>query len=411
MSEEYYSAIRQLYALNLHGGMELGLKNAFALQRGLNYPDKSFPSIHVAGTNGKGSVATKISKALQLAGYRVGLYTSPHLSTFRERIQINGELISEKEAADLLSLVFDVAKRFAISATFFEVTTQLAFSYFAQKKVDIAVLEVGFGGRLDATNVVEPLVSVITSISLDHTSILGETVEAIAFEKAGIIKKGIPVIVGPRACQEVIKKLAAERGSPYVAAEDGAGSFDEENVATARLALEQLSAKWHLSAESIAEGLKMRPPCRMEEVPCGSTTVILDVAHNPDGFFRLFDGLAKRFENRKFRVVAGLSKDKDVAGCLEVLTREAKYVHFVQAEHPRAAPAGELQELVQGRDGRGSASASIKEGFQKALALAEAEGDVLVICGSFFIMADIREALGISEPRDPFSLHECLKPV
>ena len=211
----YQMLLEKLFQVNLHGGIKLNLNNMQCLQTFFQYPDRNFPSIHVAGTNGKGSVCLKMAKAFEHAGYRVGLYTSPHLSCFRERIQINGQMISEDATCHFLSSIFEALHSQDIPATFFEITTCLAFLYFAQEKVDMAVFETGLGGRLDATNVLIPCLSIITSIALDHTEILGQTCEEIAFEKAGIIKEGIPVVIGPHV-PSLVYTLAQERHSPCI---------------------------------------------------------------------------------------------------------------------------------------------------------------------------------------------------
>ena len=181
----YLDLIQHLLTVNLEAGIKLGLQNVERLQEILHYPDRSFTSIHVAGTNGKGSVCIKVARALEKAGYRTGLYTSPHISSFRERIRINGKMITEEAVESILPPLFKVIEEAGIPATFFEITTFLAFLYFAREKVDFAVLETGLGGRLDATNIVSPCLSVITSISLDHTEILGGSCEEIAHEKGG----------------------------------------------------------------------------------------------------------------------------------------------------------------------------------------------------------------------------------
>ena len=197
----YQTFINRLFAINLHGGMKLGLKNMETLNAMLGTPTQHFKCIHVAGTNGKGSVVYKIAKSLEKEGLRVGLYTSPHISSFRERIQINGQLIDESSVVAGLSRIFEEIDKSKIPATFFEITTALALKYFADQKVDYVVLETGLGGRLDATNIVTPVLSIITSISLEHTEYLGSTLEAIAKEKGGIIKPYVPIFIGPRVPQ------------------------------------------------------------------------------------------------------------------------------------------------------------------------------------------------------------------
>lgn len=211
MQKKYQDLLKKLFAVNLHGGIKLGLKNIQQLNQLLGNPIAQFKSIHVAGTNGKGSVVTKIAKGLEEEGFRVGLYTSPHISCFRERIKINGRMIDEASVTSILERIFNVIEQEKIAATFFEITTALAFLYFAKQRVDFAVLETGLGGRLDATNIVTPLLSIITSISLEHVEQLGETIDAIASEKAGIIKPNIPVLIGPCVPVGIIEKFADEK--------------------------------------------------------------------------------------------------------------------------------------------------------------------------------------------------------
>ncbi len=327
--------------------MKLGLDRMRAFDAALGYPSRAFKSIHIAGTNGKGSVAAKIASALP---GKTGLFTSPHIETYRERIQINGEMISEERGGMLLRLI---AGKVDMRPTYFELLTLLAFTYFAQEGVDTAVLEVGMGGRLDATNIVTPLLSVITSIDLDHTQYLGKTLEEIAFEKGGIIKPGVPVVVGPRAryysdCIEVSGSFA---------------HYEEENQAIAREALRLLGIE--------KEDLSTVPSCRFERIG----NAILDVAHNPAGLRRTFERISLAFPGKKVRALVAFSADKDIEACLEVIRQHAAAFHFVRADHPRLhIPENALS-------------------FEEALRLAR-DDELILICGTFFIMADARAILG-----------------
>ena len=294
----YSDLIQRLFSVNLHGGIKLGLDNMKRLCQSMGFPEQCFPSVHIAGTNGKGSVTTKIAKGLEFSGYSVGMYTSPHLSCFRERIQINGSLIPEDKATSILSRIFEVIEQEKIPATFFEITTCLAFTYFAQQDVDVAIVETGLGGRLDATNVLSPLLSIITSISLEHREILGNDISAIALEKGGIIKPGIPVIIGPCVPKNVINSIAKEKHSRVILIEGTFPYFDDENSAIAKCALLELEKQFPLKKNALMEGIKKRPPCRFEtfipsQLAIGKNdalppVVILDVAHNPDGLSHLF---------------------------------------------------------------------------------------------------------------------------
>jgi len=405
----YYSdLISKLFAVNLFGGIKLGLQNSLKLQELLHYPDRSFTAIHVAGTNGKGSVSTKIAHAFEKGGYRVGLYTSPHISSFRERIRIDGQMISESDVESLLPFLFEVAEAEKIPATFFELTTLLAFLYFAQKKVEIAVLETGLGGRLDATNIVSPCLSIITSISLDHTEILGATREAIALEKAGIIKEHIPVIIGPHVPLEIIQTAADRKQSPCIQVKCASPLFEEENRQIARTALNYLASSFHISDEAIEKGLAGRQPCRFEVLE-GSPRIILDVAHNPDGLQHLLQMLTHEYPGKPLRFLFGLSKNKDLKGCLNLLGSHGTHFHLVEACNGRGASARDLFAHLSElgiQDSRLSIHESIGEGISKAQQEALVRGEILVICGSFFIMSEARQALGFTEPYDRIDLNE-----
>ena len=256
----YAEVVAKLFNVNFFGGMKLGLRNMLHLDAALGYPSKAFKTIHIAGSNGKGSTAKKIASALEHSGQRVGLFTSPHISCFRERIQVNGSYISEDAVETLLSQLLTLAEQEKISPTFFEFTTLLALRYFAEQNVDVAVLETGLGGRLDATNIVTPVLSVITSISLEHTEILGNTIEEIAIEKGGIIKPGIPVIVGPRTPHPLLHQMAQKISSPFIPISQTFSCFEEENRALARTALDHL----FIPSASISKGVESSLPCRME---------------------------------------------------------------------------------------------------------------------------------------------------
>jgi len=400
--------------------------------------------IHIAGTNGKGSVALKIAKTLQLAGHTVGLVTSPHISSFRERIQINSVLISEDEVTIYLPQVLSICEGQKIPATFFEITTALAFLYFSQKDVDVVVLETGLGGRLDATNVVKhPSLCVVTSIGLEHIAQLGDTVEKIAVEKAGIIKANVPVLVGPNVPHAVIRQCAKEKGAEgyYTCEEilederdtsrtliDGMEyvDYDVENSRTARAALMLLVKKTTESTASphdrflpitndhIKKGTFQRPICRFEEIQhhppssTESTTVvnsILDIAHNPPALQFLVGKLKVTHPKRKIRLVVGFSADKDLIKCAQIvlsMVPDPTSIHLVEAVGVRAAKLEDILEaepkMEQSNydDGDRSVTAQIALALQLALE----RNEILVVCGSVFLMSEAREALGITEPRD-----------
>lgn len=374
-------------------------------------------------------MAFKVARALQSSGVRTGLFVSPHIASFRERMQVDGRLISEPEVVALLEEVLRVREERRIPATFFEVTTALAFHFFAQRQLGAAVVEVGLGGTLDATNILTPRLSVITSIGLEHTRILGDTVEAIAREKSGIIKPGVPVVLGPKVPHALLEGIAAERGAPVLKVPLGPyESFEEENTAIARTALNHLRTSLPplpLTDAAVREGLDSRPPCRFERLERAvggvKVPVVLDVGHNPPALRRLFERLAgggggghhRRSSNGKpprLRVLLGLSADKDIRACVQTVLEyvPADHLHVIQALHPRAAKP---QLLVEAAAALGSplpagnhGYASIREGVEAALGQAAAgaadEPETVVVCGTFFIMGDVRQALGFDEPQD-----------
>ncbi len=363
---------------------------ARALDHALGNPASAYPVIHIAGTNGKGSVATKIARVLSLSGYRVGLYTSPHLFSYTERISIDGETISENAAWEGLENLFALYDDLALTLNFFTATTFLAFNYFREKNVDIAVVETGIGGRCDATNVVHPILTVITSISLEHTQLLGKELELIAAEKAGILKENVPIILGPKARYQAIYDRAKEKNCPLFASKKISYFYDEENSATAQLALEHLPAPFHIPADALHEGLQVRPPCRFERVG----DAILDVAHNPEGIFYLLQALHTVFPDARFRFLIGFCRDKDYNHCLELIAGVASHIHLVAAPSERSATLEELGIALKGESsGFFTSHSSVSEGVETAYALAKEQGETLVICGTFFIMKEAKEII------------------
>lgn len=394
---EYKGLISQLFNANLYGGVKLGLKNVERLLHYFDHPEKRFKTIHVAGTNGKGSVTTKIAKGFEAARFRTGLFTSPHISSFRERVQINGALISEEEVCEWLSQIFSAQKKLHLSATFFELTTILAFCYFAQKKVDFAIIETGLGGRLDATNIIFPELSIITSISLDHTEILGETLEKITLEKAGIIKINKPVVIGPNVSRRLIEPIAKKHSSPLLAVSGTFKTYDEENSAIARKAMEVLG----LDETAIHFGIQASPPCRQEKFLLSSTPVILDVAHNSDGLCRLFIGL-----DGPYKVIFGLSSSKDIQSCLPIVAKAAKELFLVEASNGRGFSKKTLQKALI-ELGFPEEKIFLCDCVSQAFTLANTDShEPIVVTGSFFIMAEARKALGVVEPCDFIDLNK-----
>ena len=432
----YEKLLCRLFTTNLFHAKTKDLKTMDRLHRALGSPMNAgrHPRqiVHIAGSNGKGSVALKIARTLRHGRYRVGLFGSPHISSFRERIQINEEPVSEEQVRTHLARIFDLCDAQRIPATFFEVVTALSFAIFAEERVDVVVLETGLGGRLDATNIVRrPALAVITSIGLEHTQILGDTVEKIALEKGGIIKTGCPVLVGPRVPTEVLRQCAAEKNASHFyecasllgkdATPDASHDYDAENsrIATAALTLLQTilkddaAAKINpandISTQQIARGVKARPMCRFEElvidVPGSnneSINVVLDVAHNPQAIECLIAKLRFRHPSSEMRFVVGMSADKDVKTCSDILLENAhpNNIHLMESPNPRAASTAFMLEANPRLRACHHQTSSIARQVREAMKLAAANNEVLVICGSFFVMADARKELGIQEPRD-----------
>lgn len=348
----------------------------------LGHPELCYPTIHVAGTNGKGSVTTKIAKTLELAGYQVGLFTSPHIHHFAERIQINGAMISEEDIERLLT---PLLKRFP-EYCFFDFTTFLAFQYFCEKKVDVAVIEAGIGGLYDTTNVISPLVSVITSIGLDHVELLGPTHDEIAFQKAGIIKPGVPIVVGPKARYQPIYQQAEVQKSPLIEVSAQTGTYDLENQAIARAAIDQLQPHFSISDQDIEKGLLAKPPCRFER----HERFVLDVAHNEEGFNELIKTWNYQYPGKKFVAIVGLSADKDLEKCLEIIAKAAEHLFLVSATSKRAATTQKLKEILLSKK---ISHFTECESIEKAISIALAGDHDILVCGSFYIMKQVREQI------------------
>lgn len=347
--------------------MKFGLDRMLRFDKALGNPSTRFASVQIAGTNGKGSVATKMAKALQANGKRVGLFTSPHISSYRERIQVNGQPIPEERAEEILQKIISLAGELP---TYFELLTLVAFCYFAEERVDFAVLETGMGGRLDATNIVKPVLSVITSIDMDHTQFLGETLEAIAFEKGGIIKAGVPALLGPNVKPHYVFETIAERvKSPLF---DVAGEFahyEEENRAIAQKALSLLP--FPLEKKSIETGIAAVPPCRFEIISREDPIVIFDVAHNPNGLRRTFERLKQAYPGKRVHIVAGFCGDKAIENSLKVIKKHAKKVYLTHTDHERLLPLGD---------------SCFDTVFEKAYLAAKKNREILLVSGSFFLM-------------------------
>jgi dihydrofolate synthase/folylpolyglutamate synthase len=349
-SPSYKEALARLYGLQRFG-IKLGLENIQRLIAELHVDLGNARVIHVAGTNGKGSVCAMIDSIARAAGYRTGLFTSPHLVTFRERIKVNGEMISENNVAEILSAIRDLAHDWEPHPTFFEIATALALKYFADAKIDILILETGMGGRLDATNAVRSDVAVITPIDLDHQKWLGDTIEKIAAEKAGIIKPRVPIVSAQQlpAAEKVIRVRARESEAPLqfiTESHDGvalAGAHQKQNAALAIAALR--TVKIDIDESAIARGLDcVEWPARFQR---WNERTIIDGAHNPGGAKILAETWRENFGDEKATLILAVLNDKDVAGICRELAPLAQRVLFPQIRTERALAPQLLEKTFQ----------------------------------------------------------------
>ena len=400
------------------------LHNTIALCNALNNPQTKFKSIHIAGTNGKGSTSHMLAAILQQAGYKTGLYTSPHLKDFRERIKINGEMISEDFVVQFVEQTKTLSQ--SIEPSFFELTVAMAFEYFAQQKIDIAIIETGLGGRLDSTNIITPILSVITNIGYDHMNILGNTLEEIAFEKAGIIKTNVPVVVGEYLTQtkNIFSNKAKECNAKIYFAQDEYkisnvisttktlnlditnvgnnvtenflldlnGIYQTKNLCTVLCAqgilmqqgfvIKNEAEKFALSNTKKITGLHGR-----WDVIAQKPTIVLDVAHNEDGIKQVLKQIALNDVQIKNHFVIGVVKDKEVDKILSLLPIDANY-YFTNAHIPRAMGAQELQTKAAVFNLIGDCY----EDVNKAIAAAKlkaTETDLIIVCGSVFLVGEV----------------------
>ncbi|MFD2529242.1 bifunctional folylpolyglutamate synthase/dihydrofolate synthase [Polaribacter marinaquae] len=373
------------------------LTNILALSEKLNFPEKKIKTIHVGGTNGKGSTSHMLASIIQEAGYKVGLYTSPHLKNFTERIKINGEEIPEQNVTSFINKNKAFLEKQQLS--FFEMTVGLAFEYFSTEKVDIAIIEVGLGGRLDSTNIITPEVSVITNIGLDHTQFLGETLPEIAFEKAGIIKKGVAVVIGEE--QEEVKQVFVNKalsenaliefasGFEEIFKTDLLGDYQKKNVKTAVRAIKKLEG-FKVTDENIKKGLlnvvKNTSLKGRWQILQDSPKVICDTAHNKEGLSIVLNQLKnERFVN--LHIVLGVVSDKKLDEVLPLFPKDANY-YFCKPDIPRGLPAAILEEKAKEFKLFGKTFLSVKKAFGKAVSIAN-QDDIVYVGGSTFVVAEI----------------------
>jgi dihydrofolate synthase / folylpolyglutamate synthase len=443
----YEQAVERLYALghelHLTPADKFDLKHMRTLSRALGDPWKKFACVLVAGTNGKGSTSATLASILQASGYKTGLYTSPHLIRINERIRVNGEPIGDERFASTYGSVRDLADELVAqqqlpqSPSFFETLTAMAFEHFANVGVEIAVLEVGMGGRLDATNVVEPILSVITDIDLDHQKYLGETIGEIAREKAGIMRKGVPVVMLPQhpLANDVLGKYSIEIGAVAINASHNmaavspraadlveqtstkmrfqlnvlgegievesplVGRHQIRNLALAITAAEVLAKKgFHISAKDIAAGTReTKWPGRFQllEATAQHPTVVFDVAHNAAGAWALRSVLNERLGDRPKIFVFGVMRDKAVGEIAQILFPTAEHVVVTTTDNnPRATPTAELAQIAREQSAEVTEAPNVKVALEKAYALANSKpanhdgAPVVVICGSIYIVGD-----------------------
>ena len=400
------------------------LNNTILLCEALDNPQHKFKSIHIAGTNGKGSTSHMLSAILQEAGYKTGLCTSPHLKDFRERIRINGEMISRDYIIDFVEKTKDISAE--IKPSFFELTVAMAFDYFAAQKVDYAIIETGLGGRLDSTNVILPILSVITNIGFDHVQLLGNTLADIAAEKAGIIKKDTPVVIGevlPETLPEFVKKANELHAEIHLTPEefmieyidssgtlllcnirdintniveklrlDLAGLYQAKNACVVlncvrilnKLGLTITETHIHHALENVTllTGLKGR-----WQVTGTKPLVIVDVAHNEDGIKMVLDQLYSSYSNAVLHFVLGFVNDKDISKLLSLFPKDAKY-YFTNAHIPRAVPKDELKKIAAEHNLPGDSFENVNDAITNARQHA-APHDVIMVCGSFFIIGEM----------------------
>jgi dihydrofolate synthase / folylpolyglutamate synthase len=429
MISTYHEAVDFLYQ-NLPIFQRVGaaaykedLDNTIALCAFLANPERKFKSIHIAGTNGKGSSSHMIASVLQSAGYKTGLYTSPHLKSFTERIRINGEAVPEQFVVEFVNHIRPAIEK--IKPSFFEITVAMAFEYFAQQKVDIAVVEVGLGGRLDSTNVITPELSLITNIGWDHKDILGDSLEKIASEKAGIIKAGVPVVISERqkniedvfatkaqlekspiyfsTDSVVVEQAKADHSRTYAVTGDKIqirnlalplqGKYQRKNVGGVIKSLEVLQTLgYHIPTTAIKMGLeKVVQQTHLKgrwQKLSDKPLVICDTGHNIDGVKEIFGQISEiKFDN--LHVVWGMVKDKDVTDILNVLPKNAKY-YFCQANIPRAMEASVLAEKALATGLSGVVVPDVNDAMKLAISRAM-EDDLVFVGGSTYVVAEIEE--------------------
>jgi dihydrofolate synthase / folylpolyglutamate synthase len=399
------------------------LANTVHLCESLGNPQQKFKSVHIAGTNGKGSVSHMLAAIFQTAGYKTGLYTSPHLKDFRERIRVNGEMVVEQFVIDFTQKINPLIDE--IEPSFFEITVAMAFDYFAKQKCDIAIIETGLGGRLDSTNIITPELSIITNIGWDHMNLLGDSLEKIAGEKAGIIKHGIPVVVGEvlKETESIFKEIAFDKAAPlFIASQkrhaigwswqkheliveisednktdhkvyhlDLPGLYQTKNLLTVLEACSQLQQKgWNIDVNTIRKALKQVKKLTglhgRWEIIHEHPTIILDVGHNEDGIKQIIKQI-ELTDHHELHIILGVVKDKEIDKVLKLLPKTAHY-YFTQAQIPRALNAEILSEKATKNGLTGATFATVNRAL-KTVKEKASKNDLIIVCGSVFLVAEV----------------------
>lgn len=402
---------------------KVDLTNTIELCNFLDKPQNKFKSVHVAGTNGKGSTSHMLAAIFQTAGYKTGLYTSPHLKDFRERIKVNGGMIDKDFVTNFVERIKPLIEK--MEPSFFEITVAMAFEYFTEQKVDIAIIEVGLGGRFDSTNIIRPEISVITNISFDHMNLLGNTLQKIAFEKGGIIKENIPVIIGQHQTEiaDVFEKIAQEKNASITFADqkrfvaewennnhdlvaevttvhnneknnytlDLSGVYQIKNVVTVLETIHQLIQKgWNIHEAHIQKALKQVKKLTglhgRWEVIHEHPLIVLDVAHNEDGIQQLTRQI-ELVDHEELHIVIGFVKDKEIEKIIELLPAHAHY-YFTKAQIPRALQEDGLWKIAIEKGLTGAHYPAVNMALQTAVSIAN-EKDLIIVCGSVFIVGEV----------------------
>ena len=384
MDTIYDESRLEVWIVSIQKGSPGSLSNTSLLCEALENPQDRFNSIHIAGTNGKGSVVKKCSAVLEESGYTVGMFISPHIFHYTERIQINMQPIPQNLFFHYSNIIKSCSESLNLQIGWFDLYSVVCFLYFAEQKVDWACIEVGLGGRLDNTNVLKPKLTIIVSISLDHTEILGNTLEQIAYEKAGIIKNFTPCVYGPTVPESIILEICGTKQAVPMKAclADGFYTYDQENSVIAATALDALKTLgFRIDAEAFRQ-LRTRQPCRMQEFIVGEKTVICDVAHNPAGISRTLDEILWKFGNDICILgVVGMSKGKMIKECISIIKERVSQLYLVRGNSPKLA---EIEELSCFAGNKVCGSGNINIILERLLR--EKIHGVLLITGSFYLM-------------------------